>query len=310
MRACRPVTSFSKRACTDSEWVVITGTRTQVARDPQVRQAEDLAGLVADLQLLGGPAVLLERTGPRHHVQRQRRRERARASPTARRTSPGCGAEVGAGRPWRSARAACRCRADRRRRRPGRRRRSARVSPNSACSAPIATIIDSVVQFGLEMMPRGRSRAACGVHLGHDQRHVRVHPEGTGVVDRRPRPWRRRSAPTARRPRPARRTSRRPRRRRPPRSARRPRPPRRGRSACGRPSAPRRSAGSRPRRPGGWRGCSSITVPTAPVAPTTASVGLRPGVRATVIGRYRRRPRPRRSRCPDRRRCGRRGPPR
>ena len=55
-------------------------------------------------------------------------------------------------------------------------------STYSRCSAPIATIIDSVVQFGLAMMPRGRCWIWSGVDLGHDQRHVGVHPERAGVV--------------------------------------------------------------------------------------------------------------------------------
>src|SRR3546814_6711024 len=33
-------------------------------------------------------------------------------------------------------------------------------SPNSACSAPSATIMERVVQLGLAMIPRGRFRAA------------------------------------------------------------------------------------------------------------------------------------------------------
>src|SRR4029079_12793641 len=45
--------------------------------DLQIRQPEDLAGLVADLQLLRRPAVVLQRAGPRYDVQRQRGRERA-----------------------------------------------------------------------------------------------------------------------------------------------------------------------------------------------------------------------------------------
>ena len=41
-------------ALSDSEWPVKTGTRTQVPDDPQVRDAEDLAALVAELLLLVG----------------------------------------------------------------------------------------------------------------------------------------------------------------------------------------------------------------------------------------------------------------
>jgi hypothetical protein len=43
--------------------------------DPERGQAEDLARLVADLQLLGRPAVRLQRARPRHHVHGQRRGE-------------------------------------------------------------------------------------------------------------------------------------------------------------------------------------------------------------------------------------------
>ena len=45
-------------------------------RHPQPWQPEDLAGLVADLQLLRRPALVLERAGPGHHVERERGRER------------------------------------------------------------------------------------------------------------------------------------------------------------------------------------------------------------------------------------------
>ncbi len=45
-------------------------------RHPKIRKTEDLAGLVADLQLLRRPAVVLERPGPRHHVHGQRGGER------------------------------------------------------------------------------------------------------------------------------------------------------------------------------------------------------------------------------------------
>ena len=56
-------------------------------------------------------------------------------------------------------------------------------SSNSRCSAPIAAIIDSVVQLGFAMIPFGRFGGLVGVDLGHDQRHVGVHPERAGVVD-------------------------------------------------------------------------------------------------------------------------------
>ncbi|GAA1854123.1 hypothetical protein GCM10009772_33660 [Pseudonocardia alni subsp. carboxydivorans] len=44
--------------------------------DLELRDPEDLAGLVADLQLLRRPAVVLEGAGPRHDVEHQRSRER------------------------------------------------------------------------------------------------------------------------------------------------------------------------------------------------------------------------------------------
>ena len=75
-----------------------------------------------------------------------------------------------------------RCRAGRRPRRPGRRRPRARETP-PACRAPSASIIVRVVQLGLPMMPLGRFADRVGVDLGHDQRHVGVHPEGARVVD-------------------------------------------------------------------------------------------------------------------------------
>ena len=92
-------------------------------RDLQVGQAEDLARLVADLQLLAGPAVVLERARPRHDVEGQRRREGRRPSPslspTARRTSPALGPSDRSPRRPRARRAACRCRPGRRRTPPG-----------------------------------------------------------------------------------------------------------------------------------------------------------------------------------------------
>ena len=74
--------------------VVTTGHPHAGRRDLQVGDAEDLAGLVADLELLGRPAVVLERARPRHHVERERRRERRlRRQPVgsacARRRPPG-----------------------------------------------------------------------------------------------------------------------------------------------------------------------------------------------------------------------------
>ena len=132
-------------------------------RHLQVGDPEDLPGLVADLELLAGPAVVLARARPRDDVQRQRRRERrgpvaelvgdgppdvarrrterpvARRRPRARRSSrstPGWPAPDAA---WYDA-------------------TTSSVSPNRRCSAPSASIIVSVVQLGLLMMPFGRVR--------------------------------------------------------------------------------------------------------------------------------------------------------
>ena len=46
-------------------------------RDLQIGQSQDLAGLVAYLEFLAGPAGVAQRPGPRHDVERQRRGERA-----------------------------------------------------------------------------------------------------------------------------------------------------------------------------------------------------------------------------------------
>src|SRR5690606_2478115 len=45
--------------------------------DLEIRQAEDLARLVAQLHLLRGPTVVAQRPGPGDHIQHDRRRERA-----------------------------------------------------------------------------------------------------------------------------------------------------------------------------------------------------------------------------------------
>ena len=47
----------------------------------------------------------------------------------------------------------------------------------------MTTISDRVVQFGTEMMPLGPGESRVRVHLGHDERHVGVHPERAGLVD-------------------------------------------------------------------------------------------------------------------------------
>ena len=197
-----------------------------------------------------------------------------RSSPTDRRARrrPGCPGS-GRRRPWPAARAACRCRPDPA---PDAAWYDATTSsrrPYARCSAPSATIIDSVVQFGLPMMPLGRVGRGGGVDLGHDERDVGVHPEGAGVVDRDGaarggdrRPLRgdlvgdveHRDVDAVEDLR---------------RQRQRPRRPRRAPAAAGRPTAPTRPAGSRPRRRVAVESRSSMTVPTAPVAPTTASVG-------------------------------------
>ena len=56
----------SRRVCTltASEWPLTTGTRTQVARDADLRIAEDLARLVHQLALLVGVVLAIgERAG-------------------------------------------------------------------------------------------------------------------------------------------------------------------------------------------------------------------------------------------------------
>ena len=87
-RASADRTSLANVAWTASEWVGHDRDPHAGRRDRQVGDAEDLAGLVADLQLLRRPAVVAHRARPRHDVERQRRGERRRPSPTALRTSP------------------------------------------------------------------------------------------------------------------------------------------------------------------------------------------------------------------------------
>ena len=226
-------------------------------RDLQVRDAEDLAGLVADLELLARtsrrpcsePAhgTTLSASGAGNGESRRTARPRQRLAHVA-------GARRRAGLPATAASSAYS------RSMPAwpapdaawYEATTSSVSPNSRCSAPSAAIMDSVVQLGLAMMPFGRSVDLSGVDLRHHQRHLGVHPERAGVVDRDRAAGGRDRRPLGARSRPARRTSRcrrrrRPRARAPGRSA-----PRRARSASCRPSAPRRSAGSRPtaRSPG------------------------------------------------------------
>ena len=64
----------SNSALIDSEWPVKTGTRTHVTDTGEVGELEDLAALVAELLLLVGleRAVVDERAGERHHVERDR----------------------------------------------------------------------------------------------------------------------------------------------------------------------------------------------------------------------------------------------
>ena len=61
------VSGRANSALIDSEWPVKTGTRTQVPETEQVGEAEDLAGLVAELLLLVGlaPPVVDDRAGQR-----------------------------------------------------------------------------------------------------------------------------------------------------------------------------------------------------------------------------------------------------
>ena len=155
----------------------------------------------------------------------------------------------------------------------------------------------------MPLRPRARGG---GVDLGHDERDVGVHPERAGVVDgdRAARGGDRR--PLRPRPRRARRTSRRRRRRSTPRT-----------SATTSTSSPRTwsrlpadraDAISRisPHTSSRVESRSSITVPTAPVAPTTARVGLR----SVIVRSLRRRSRPALRRRRARTRCARPRPPR
>ena len=179
------------------------------------------------------PAV---RPGPRHHVQRHGGGEgalRVPPSPSARRTSPGSGAQLRAARTRRQlvaqrvdtvpARAATP---------PGRRRRSAPAARTRRAARRPRRSSTASCSSGLAMMPRGRTRAACALISGttsgtsasmRKARRVVHDDRALGGGDRRP---------LRGRPRPARRTGRRRRPRTPPRSARGPRSPRRARPAC------------------------------------------------------------------------------
>jgi hypothetical protein len=53
------------------------------------------------------------------------------------------------------------------------------LRPNDECKAPAATISDSVVQLGFAMTPLG----LCRVHLGDDERHLRIHADRARVVN-------------------------------------------------------------------------------------------------------------------------------
>jgi len=163
--------------------------------DLQRRQAEDLARLVADLQLLRRPAVRLQRTRPRHHVHRQRRRKRPEVAhrrthvtcPLAQRPGPGhlvelCVERVDAG----LARA-----------------RGRLVRGNDHLGEPERPVQRA---HGHDHRQRGAVRVRddplrpvrqlLRVDLRHDQRDLGVHPERARVVhghravagrDRRPR---------------------------------------------------------------------------------------------------------------------------
>ena len=200
-RALPTVTSPSKRACTVRECVVTTGTRTQVTATGSAGRPRILRD--SSRTFISSEDQPSSRSDPAHGTtfRATGSGNGPVSSPTARRTSPGllpssvpatrdsCRRRVstparpGAARP------------------PGTRTTTSSRSPNSACSAPSATIMDRVVQFGLAMIPRGRIRAA----LRRSPRAppgARPGPSGRRrSCPRRPRPWRRRSAPTARPPR-------------------------------------------------------------------------------------------------------------
>ena len=243
-------------------------------RDPQVGHAEDLARLVADLELLGGPAVRLDRAGPGHHVERERRRERAEVADR--------GAHVTGQLPEHPGRGDLvelvvqRVDADLAGARGGLvRGTTSSCSPNSRCSAPIASIIDSVVQLGFEMIPLGRLRPPPGFTSGTTSGtsgSIRNAPELSTATAPRAAAIGAHCAETSSGtsniatstpsntsgPAPGR------------------RPPRRARAApCPRTGA-RPSSRISPQTSSRVDRMPSMTVPTAPVAPTTASVGLPP----------------------------------
>ncbi len=235
-------------------------------------------------------------------------------SPTARRTSPGCvPSSVPATRDscWRSVATPAR---------PAPltawyEEATSSRSPNSACNAPRATIMESVVQLGLAMIPRGRIRTACGLTSGTTSgtsgsirnvpelstttaplaaargAHCSATSSGTSnMATSTPSKASSVSATT---------------------SVSSPR------TASLRP-AERGEAISRisPQISARWDRIWRMTVPTAPVAPTTASVG-RPDLRVrascrrwAISGRCLRRRLPRRCRSRARTRSARRGRPR
>ncbi|CAM5714795.1 hypothetical protein STENM223S_11726 [Streptomyces tendae] len=187
--------------------------------------------------------------------------------------------------------------------------------PNSACSAPSVTIMDSVVQFGLATMPRGRIRSVCGLTSGTTSGtsgSIRNAPElsttttplaaATGAHCAETSSGTSNMATST----PSRASS---------------------LSATTSTSSPR-TVSLRPAERGEairrispqtsacWDRIWRMTEPTAPVAPTTASVGLpvRPSrplpCAADISVRCPRRPRPRRGRSRARRRCARRARPR
>ena len=177
------VTSLSKRACTDTECVVTTGTRTQVAATGSRGRSEDLAR-----SRRGSPApARTSRPRPSSPAQGTTFSATGAANgPSA--VAHGAAHIAGAACPVRYRRRATIC------------RRSAStpacpapltawyvettssLRPNSACSAPTATIMRGWCSAGSATMPRGRIRTACGIELGDHERHVRVHPEGGGAV--------------------------------------------------------------------------------------------------------------------------------
>ncbi len=149
-----------------TEWVVTTGTRTQVAATASPgssRILRDSLRILSSSELQ--PSSLSD---PAHGTtfMASGAGNGPRSSPTTRRTSPGCDPmsrlpatllswSCSVSMPsWPAPEAAWYDEANR------------RVSSSSACSAPSTTIMDSVVQLGLAMMPFGRLRAARALTSG------------------------------------------------------------------------------------------------------------------------------------------------